>query len=235
MNLIILGVLFILIVILIFTQTKKENSIPKIIHQTAPGDISKWHEIWPKCQESWTRNFPDWEYKMWTDEDLDQFMRVYYPDYYEMYRGYNMNIKRIDAARYFILREYGGIYADMDFECIRNFESELPMDKVSVAESAFEGEGFQNALMVSPKGLPFWDGVIKDLVEHQSDPHPHHTTGPQVIVRVNSVMPGMVNSLPSSQFAIVTDPYYKAKKETFNRNDTNAYAVHHGTCSWCSP
>jgi mannosyltransferase OCH1-like enzyme len=227
-------IVIILLVILFFKKSENYTGIPKIIHQTAPGDQSKWHEIWPKCQESWKRNFPDWEYRMWTDEDLDEFMKTKYPEYYSMYTGYDMNIKRIDAARYFIMKEYGGIYADMDFECIKNFEDAIPPDKVSVAESAFQGEGFQNALMISPKGHKFWDAVLVDLDIHQNDPHPHNTTGPQVIVRVNSSHPGMVNSLPSSQFSVVTDPYYKAKKETFDRTDSKVYTVHHGTCSWCS-
>jgi mannosyltransferase OCH1-like enzyme len=231
MKIIIIAFLFLLLILsLVLLKNKPISQIPKIIHQTAPRDMNKWHEIWPKCQSSWKLNFPDWEYKMWTDEDLDEFMKTKYPKYYEMYSGYDMNIKRIDAARYFILREYGGIYADMDFECIRNFEDVLPSDKVSVAESAFAGEGFQNALMVSPPWHPFWDSVIQELEIHKDDPHPHHATGPQVLVRSND---GSINPLPAAQFAVVTDPYYIAKKETVDRNDKTLYAVHHGTCSWC--
>jgi len=208
--------------------------IPKIIHQTAPRDVSKWNEIWPKCQASWKRNFPDWEYRMWTDEDLDEFMRDYHPDHYTMFKSYNMNIKRIDAARYFILKTFGGIYADMDFECIKNFEEFIPADKISIAESAIPGEGFQNALMISPREHPAWNHVIDQLVKYRNEPHPHNATGPQLIVKSENSMPGIIFSLPASQFAVVTEPYYIVKKETIDRNDPNIYAVHHGTCSWCS-
>jgi mannosyltransferase OCH1-like enzyme len=169
---------------------------------------------------------------MWNDEDLDEFMHSKYPEYYDMYMAYPAHIMRVDAARYFILKEYGGIYADMDFECIRNFEDKIPVDKVSIAESAFEGEGFQNALMISPRGHPFWDSVIHELVKYRNHPHPHHSTGPQVIVRAND---GSINPLPSAQFSVVTDPYYKANRETVDRDDASIYTVHHGTCSWCSP
>jgi mannosyltransferase OCH1-like enzyme len=168
---------------------------------------------------------------MWTDQDLDEFMKTKYPEYYPMYIGYDANIKRIDAARYFILLEYGGIYADMDFECVKNFENLLPPDKVSIAESAFEGEVFQNALMVSPRSHPFWYSVIRELESYKHHPHPHHATGPQVLVRAYDE--NSVHSLPAAQFAVVTDPYYIAKKETLNRADQNVYAAHHGTCSWC--
>jgi len=226
--------ILLLLILINFSIKKYTNSIPKIIHQTAPSDKSKWHKMWPKCQESWIRNFPGWEYRMWTDEDLDEFMSSYYPDYYEMYTSYDVNIKRIDAARYFILREYGGLYADMDFECIKNFESLLPPDKVSVAESAYEGEGFQNALMASPRAHPFWDCVIDDLVKHSRDSHVHFATGPQVIVRVNILKPEMVHPLPVDAFGAVTKPYYQYLQETFDRTNENVYAVHHGTCVWCS-
>ena len=46
--------------------------IPKIIHQTAPADKSKWHPIWEICQNSWKENFPspEYSYKFWNDDDL---------------------------------------------------------------------------------------------------------------------------------------------------------------------
>ena len=97
--------------------------IPKIIHQSAPADKSKWPEIWAKCQKKWKELFPapKYEYKMWTDEDLDALMKNDFPEYYDMYKGYDQNIKRFDIARYFILHKYGGIYADMDYICFKNF------------------------------------------------------------------------------------------------------------------
>jgi len=224
-------VLLILIVLFLILFFVNRNSIPKIIHQTAPGDISRWHPIWAQCQESWKRNFPDYEYKLWTDEDLDEFMESCHPDYYRMYKNYNLNIKRIDAARYFILKEYGGIYADMDFECIRRFDHLLPIDKVSVAESAYEGEKFQNALMISPRGHPFWNKVIDHLVKNQHEPHVFYATGPQVIVNVIHKNPEMVHPLSSDLFSGGSEPYYKNGKKMEPSSDS--YSIHHGSCSWC--
>lgn len=31
--------------------------IPKIIHQLAPTDITKWHPLWSHCQNSWKNIF----------------------------------------------------------------------------------------------------------------------------------------------------------------------------------
>ncbi len=142
-----------------FTQ-----GIPKIIHQSAPADKSKWPEIWSKCQKKWKELFPapKYEYKMWTDEDLDDLMKNDFPEYYDMYKGYDQNIKRFDIARYFILHKYGGIYADMDYICFKNFYDLMPSDKVSISESPYKhNEHLQNALMISPKKHPFWMKVIE--------------------------------------------------------------------------
>ena len=38
----------------------------------------------------------------------------------EIYDNYDVNIKRVDAVRYFYLYHFGGLYVDLDFECIKN-------------------------------------------------------------------------------------------------------------------
>lgn len=241
---IILGLLLVIILILIFntkTVSTFQTGIPKIIHQTAPSDKSKWPEIWYRCQESWRTHFPDYEYRMWTDEDLDNFMKDKYPEYWPMYQKYPRKIQRIDAARYFILHEYGGIYADMDFECLRPFMHRVDETKVGVAESQHiedNGEEFQNALMISPEKHPFWLEVFKDLKEHANDPAdgggPIWTTGPQVIVRTYKKNSHLMQPLPRANFAPKTVPH-SSGKETFTdeqRADPEIFTVHHGTYSW---
>ena len=108
-----------------FNNTKETFSerIPKIIHQTAPADKSTHPLTWTKCHESWKREFPESTYKhiMWTDEDLDILIKNDFPWFYSYYINYPKNIERIDIARYFILYKHGGIYADMDFYCNKNF------------------------------------------------------------------------------------------------------------------
>lgn len=232
--------------------------IPKIIHQTAPADKTKWHKIWFTCQQSWKDKFPDYEYKMWTDEDLDTFMKTNYPDDYEIYINYPENIMRIDMARYYILNTYGGIYADMDYECIRNFEEFIVPDKVSIAESSNPDkswETFQNALMISPIGHPLWKNVIfrdirlnkdvRDVKDTRSlenfylsfrDSLVLALTGPQLIMRAYQIAPIFINPLPSKQFSVMTVGVGPSNSDDIIFNDydnISIYAVHHGTCTWC--
>jgi hypothetical protein len=43
----------------------------------------------------------------------------------------------IDVFRYIILYHFGGLYADMDYECVRDFWHMLKSGKASVAESVY--------------------------------------------------------------------------------------------------
>jgi len=54
--------------------------IPKIIHQTwKDRDIP---EKWRRWQQSWKIYHPDWEYRLWTHEDIDQFVWRHYKSLY---------------------------------------------------------------------------------------------------------------------------------------------------------
>jgi mannosyltransferase OCH1-like enzyme len=217
-----------------FTPAFKQP-IPKIIHQTAPSDETKWNPIWKPCQESWKRNFPNWEYRLWNDEDLDIFIKTKYSWFYPTFSGYSKNINRIDAARYFILYEYGGIYSDMDFECLKNFEHLLLDGCVNIAESPhYPGEKYQNALMVSTKHHPFWKSIWKYLDKHKTHENVLVSTGPHAIISHE----GMFHPLPREKFAPWIIPVGHRKdvdplKSLEIKSGPDVYTRHHGTCTWC--
>ena len=59
---------------------------------------------------------------MWTDRRLRAFIASYYPWFLPIYLRYDQHIKRVDAARYFLLYHYGGVYADLDFVRVNRFQ-----------------------------------------------------------------------------------------------------------------
>lgn len=89
--------------------------IPKIIHQIWLG--SPFPEKYKKFQDSWKKNHPDWEYHLWTDQDIDAF-GLENRALYDATSNYG---EKSDIARYEILYRYGGLYIDTDFECVRAF------------------------------------------------------------------------------------------------------------------
>ena len=214
---------------------KNENftsDIPKIIHQTAPKDKKKWNKTWYTCQQSWLKYFPEPEYKhiMWYDEDLDNLIINDFPWFYNIYKSYSKNIQRIDIARYFILYKYGGIYADMDYMCMKNFYNMLPSNKVSISESPYKNnEYLQNALMASNINNDFWIKVIDEAIIRnnniKSNNNVLYTTGPKLISFVYSNNIDNVNVLNYKLF--------NPSKSSDDFNSIDVIAKHVGTCTWC--
>ncbi len=132
--------------------------IPKIIHQTwKTEDIPR---EWAESKASWQRFHPDWRYIFWTDRDLESFIAERYPWFIETYRDYPYAIQRVDASRYFILYEYGGIYSDLDVICNRNGDF-LLSHKAIIPQT--EPVGFSNDLIMTEPKHPFFLQMINNL------------------------------------------------------------------------
>lgn len=131
-------------------------NIPKIIHHSAPEDENSWHPIWRPCYESWKKHFkePEYAYLRWNDNDIDNLIKNYYPKYWDCYKSFPLHIIKIDFARFAILHSCGGIYADMDMFCYKNFYNELDCE-TSIVASKCRGEILQNSLMISSKDNDF--------------------------------------------------------------------------------
>jgi mannosyltransferase OCH1-like enzyme len=92
------------------------SRIPKIIHQIWLG--SPIPDRYKKFQDTWRINHPDWEYILWTDKEVAEFGLKNQAQY-----DASVNWgQKADIARYEILNRYGGLYIDVDFECLRPFD-----------------------------------------------------------------------------------------------------------------
>jgi mannosyltransferase OCH1-like enzyme len=136
-------------------MTTLKNIIPKIIHQTGPSDKTKWHKLWHACQTSWKDNYSDFTYNFWSDEQIDNLVATYYPEFQQMYNNFPVHIMKIDFARFAILHHVGGIYADLDVYCYQNFYSEL-IDSSYIVENPFGNDPFENSLMCAAPNSDFF-------------------------------------------------------------------------------
>ena len=57
----------------------------------------------------------------WTDASSRELVAQHYSWFLRAYDAYPSYIQRSDAARYFIIHHYGGVYADLDYECSKPF------------------------------------------------------------------------------------------------------------------
>jgi mannosyltransferase OCH1-like enzyme len=171
------------------------KNFPKIIHQTGPSDLSKWHPIWTQCQESWKKTHPDYEYIFWNDEDLENFIKTEYSDYYKIWKECPVHISQIDLARYFILYHYGGIFSDLDIFCYRKFEDKITHGAMAI-QAISESEIVGNCLMLGEKAHKFFKlcfematfrlQSIKKMSSHNKHGEPEkiyadYSTGPRLI------------------------------------------------------
>ncbi|XP_046354723.1 inositol phosphoceramide mannosyltransferase 2-like isoform X2 [Haliotis rufescens] len=142
---------------------------PKIIHQTwRDTQIPRKFEKWVR---TWQRNHPGWTYILWTDESARQLISDKYPSFLPVFDSYSEGIRRADALRYFILYEYGGVYADMDLESLKPLNpitfkyscilAQEPYEH-SILDSNFE-HLIINAFIACRKGHPFLKMVIDYL------------------------------------------------------------------------
>ena len=112
--------------------------IPKIIHQIWIGyqDPPEWCT---RFGEEMQAMHPDWEYKLWKHDDIfngiykdDIFLQEYVtqPDVYKW-------AFMADRIRLLLLRDFGGIYCDLDAKPIRPFD--LVLNELSDQHTFFAG------------------------------------------------------------------------------------------------
>ena len=136
-----------------------KTMIQKIIHQTGPTNKQIWHPLWNKCQSSWKQEFPTFEYRFWSDEEIDDLIKSNYAEYYQTYSEFPVHIMKIDFIRFCIMHSFGGIYCDLDFFCYKNFGNYIksPKNSVWLVENPFGNDPIENSLMISSEpGHPFW-------------------------------------------------------------------------------
>ena len=173
-------------------KNQYEKRIPKIIHQISPKDKSKWNECWFSCSESWKQYYKEedgYEYKMWNDEeDMEEFIKEKYNWYYPIFINFDKKIKKIDVFRFFILYEFGGIYADMDYECLSPFLNDLCIDNsphsVYIPESPFVHlQYLHNSMMISVPKHPFWLYLINETF-YTTNLQVVDSTGPRLLDKI---------------------------------------------------
>lgn len=168
--------------------------IPKIIHQTWKNK-----EIpleWMPYVKKVKQLNPEWDYKLWTDNRMQDFVEEQFPDFVETYLGFPKNVMRADAFRYLLIYKIGGVYLDLDYEVLKPFDFKghsvvLPFNRQVKNGDKFDGVG--NCIFASVPGHPFWLDVIQDLKKGRNrnlnkkeryTTLEEETTGPAFLTRV---------------------------------------------------
>jgi len=96
------------------TGAQGRAAIPRIIHQMYR--TTELPEDWAHVPRAWKQLHADYQYMLWTDEQLRQLIAEDYPWLLATYDAYPHDTQRWDASRFAILHKYGGVYADLDIQ-----------------------------------------------------------------------------------------------------------------------
>lgn len=88
--------------------------IPKVIHYCWFGG-KPLPPLVKKCIASWRKFLPDYEIKLWNEENFDVNITTYTREAYEAKKYAFVS----DYARFWVLYHYGGVYFDTDVEIIK--------------------------------------------------------------------------------------------------------------------
>lgn len=94
--------------------------IPKIIHYCWFGR-GPMPELALKCIESWHKYMPDYEYKLWNEDNFDVHSNRYVEEAYQASKYAFVT----DYVRLFALFTEGGIYMDTDVEVLKPYDDLL--------------------------------------------------------------------------------------------------------------
>lgn len=137
-----------------FELVKKSQTprIPRIIHQIWIG--SELPRRYQRFCKSWEEKNPSWEYKLWTDKDIAS-LNLKNQEIFDKSRNYGF---KSDILRYEILKKYGGVYVDTDYECL------MPLDDFIHAHDFFaglqQGDEVGNAFLASAPDHPLLNDFI---------------------------------------------------------------------------
>ena len=210
--------------------------IPKIIHQT--WKTNKIPKKWlPYSQKVKELNL-EWEYKLWTDYDNEQFVKNEYPEFYDIFMGFSREIMRADVIRYLIMYKIGGVYLDLDYEVLKSFDfanNSIVLPKNRSKKFGDKHDELGNSIFASVPGHQFWADVISYLQRNPPIINDYsqivEATGPRLLTRIYNQNEYTDICSPEK---LIYHPHTPNNKRDANkiRNNGISLGIHHPWGSW---
>jgi hypothetical protein len=220
--------------------------VPRIIHQTFKTHITgKFpNPVWEMSERSWKHFFPEgngtgqYRYMQWSDDEITHFFAANCEPQVGPLPNYSNRISVSDLARYCILWKLGGIYADLDYEPRAHFYDRFASDRVSLVQSPYGQETYQNSLMASPPRMPYWlDALSQAMMSIHNKGDANDLSGPRLLETLPaSHDPQVVRMLPCREFQRATHlgnvDGTKGCGMLTRSNAHEVLGIHWGTWSW---
>jgi mannosyltransferase OCH1-like enzyme len=207
------------------------DAIPCIIHQIWLG--SPLPAAFKAYQASWQQQHPDWHYLLWADAQVAQLSLINQ----DLFDAADNNGEKSDILRYELLYQFGGLYVDVDFECLKPFD-ELQKFDFYIGIQPFDTDHVQVGigLIGAKKHHPLLAQMIALLRFTRDQQQIIKRTGPQAFTCLLSLTKHVTTRdliLPASYF--YPRGYTQTKDEPAVWLKPESYAVHHWAGSWLKP
>ncbi len=191
--------------------------IPRILHGIWFGS-DEIPEEFLEYRDSWKKYHPHWFLMLWTDDNLFELINQ------NIFNRAITPAEKSDIARLEILKRFGGVYADMDYNCMKGIEPLInnsdffivkDLERWRSKNPKYQIPYLNNALMGCTLNHPLINKLIDSLpLFYKSNKHRH------VCFRTG---PGYVSQILNNEEDITILENRKLRKE---------YARHHYANSW---
>lgn len=125
---------------------------------------------------SWKLYNPDFDYRFYDDESGGRLVEETVPQFLDDYRQFPHAVMRADFFRYAAIYRHGGLYADIDMECVRPVDTLLALAPAVLAVEAHLTErrrrelGYDqpaqiaNSILMGRPGHPFFLEAMQQAV-----------------------------------------------------------------------
>lgn len=176
--------------------------IPKIIWQTYKDPFNQLQPYMVDAINTWRNLNPDFEYRYMDDTQAAEFvLNEYGQEWHNIFINLPVGVMRGDLWRYMVIYKYGGVYADLDTECLNPISNWLneEYEMIVCPETDIH---FCQWTFAASAGHPILKSVLDTIKERLLNPlygSPHfvHThTGPAIWTEgINKVLNFPVNNL----------------------------------------
>lgn len=136
-----------------------------IIHQTWKSrELNGEQKGW---SDSIKNLYPDYEYRLWTDEENQQIIDRY-PEFQAFYQTL-IPVEKSDFIRYLYIYEHGGIYFDLDVLLKKRLDDVLEGADVYLVDQTKDSNGenmtevYDPFFLAGEKGHPFFYGACRAI------------------------------------------------------------------------
>ena len=176
--------------------------IPKIIWQTYKDSFDQLQPYMVDAVNTWKNLNPDFEYRYMDDTQAAEFiLNEYGQEWHNIFVNLPVGVMRGDLWRYMIIYKYGGVYADLDTECLNPINTWLNEDYDMIVCPETDIHYCQWTFAASA-GHPVLKSVLDTIKEKLLNPEygsPHfvHThTGPSILTEgINKALDFKIDNL----------------------------------------